>query len=243
MAFDFSRRTANISKWGNLLELSDDEKHPGIDLPIVFAVNEKDLERLVPTPKAAPGETEFVSLIEFLFDGDGKFLYPYLSPLPINRSPDTLTFTIWYDANDDRKKFTIGKVKAKDIEYQPMSSGKNGSTFGQLSMHIVLRDLTREQYYEMIACQKSSRDIQIKAATEDLFEEPAEKEQAGEEQTEADLKLPEKGKKKTQPKKKTSKKTPGKKKASKTKSKKKPPIRSVVADKDAPADQKETPAE
>jgi hypothetical protein len=194
MAFNFSRRTAQIGVWKNLYTKKGEDYVSGLDLPIIFTLKEKDLEVIVPTPQASEGEAQFFSLLEFFFDAEGKFLYPYLSPLKIHRTPDDLDVTIWDADSDDRRKLVLNNVRAKKVEYSAQSGA---GVYGSLAMVLEIRGLSPGDHVRFIEMQKRSRDLSIKATQDDLFERkedaPNPPEEGGEEQQTLDAAAPPQG--------------------------------------------------
>jgi hypothetical protein len=182
MSWIFNRRTAHFGVFKNLFE-EDDEKSPtGATIPVTFAVDESDLDRLVPTQEHAEGEAPFPSLTSFLFDADGRFLYPYLSPLQIYRKPDQVEITIWPDKMDGLKKLTIREASVHSVSYAP-ASGKR--YLGDLSFAIKMSHLSDEEFLVIKQIQHSSCDMSCKTTQDDLFAPPATP--PAEEQTDLDL--------------------------------------------------------
>lgn len=116
MKWDYDRREAEFGTFKNKWEKSEGgeaKKRKAIDLPVRHPLRPKELDMIVP-----PGK-EGGKLSTFLYGPNlrkPQLQTHLLTPLPIARKPEHITFTIYDSATDKRKHMTFEGCLVKDPE-------------------------------------------------------------------------------------------------------------------------------
>lgn len=155
--FKITARAADIGKLNIRPEHHGDKIEPAMDIPVKVRGTKRDLDMLIPVQDG--------KFSEMAYTLDGACLVPHISPLHVNRKPDNLKVTIWDSPTKKTQKLEFSEAKVKNIVVELGAKHKLEIMF-TLQVNIdTERDAAR-----LVRCMGESREIEITATQDDLFD-------------------------------------------------------------------------
>lgn len=155
MKFKIPRRKGNFGKVNVRHEKHGNENIPAADVKFSCNGTKTTLDMLCPL---ANGE----KFSDTVWDEHGNLMVPYLSPLPNQRTPDNVNFTVWDKTSP--LKFSDVRLKSLVIE---LHDKRNITLHGMIQIH----DDPEKHSFRLRSLMDSVHEFTLEAAQEDFYEE------------------------------------------------------------------------